>query len=85
MSDYVLRGTTRLLQYAQTLGADMKTVRDRLAAASGLPRILFSGNGRSASSYTSPRYKEAIGQAIAGVLGVTTANVTTNGGQEVVG
>lgn len=86
MSDYVLRGTRTLISYAKTLAAwNESTSRDRIAAALKLPRILFSGNGRPASSYVSPKYNEATGQALAGIVGTTAANVTTNGGQEIVG
>lgn len=63
----------------------MKNGRDQMAAALNIPRINFVGEGKDGSSYISPRYTEAQAQALAGILGVTVANVTTNGGQEVVG
>ncbi len=85
MADYVLRGTSKLVTYIQTLGLNQASVRDRAASAVGIPRINLSGNGMDAGSYVSPKYSEAKAQALAGILGVTVANVTTNGGQEIVG
>lgn len=85
MSDYVLRGTKKLVLYMRTLGIDTHTGRQKAAAAVGLPIILFTGPGRDGSSYVSPKYNEAKAQALAGILGVSVGNVTTNGGQEIVG
>ena len=64
---------------------NVPVTKERLAAAIGIPVQKLSGNGMAGSSYVSPKYKEAQAQALAGLLGVTVANVTTNGGQEVVG
>lgn len=83
MADYVLRGTERLLNYKRTLAADVPN--ERLAAAIRIPVGRLAGKGLTASSYTSRRYSEAEAQALAGLLGVEVADVTTNGGQEVVG
>lgn len=83
MSDYVLRGTKKLLDYHTSLNVPIGPAR--MAAALGLPRILFAGNGREDTSYISPVYAEWRAQALARLLGVSVANVTTNGGQEVVG
>lgn len=83
MSDYILRGTKRLVQYRDSL--NIPITNERMAAAVDLPVIMFAGGGRDGTSYVSPKYTEAMAQALAGLLGVTVANVTTNGGQEIVG
>lgn len=83
MSDYVLRGTKKILQYRRTL--NVPVTREQIAAALNLPVGPFAGEGRDGSSYITPKYNEARAQALAVLLGVSVANVTTNGGQEVVG
>ena len=83
MADYVLRGTKRLIDYRRTL--NVPVTREQMAAALGLPVVVFAGPGRDGSSYVSPKYNEAQGQALAVLLGVEPSDVTTNGGQEVVG
>lgn len=83
MSDYVLRGTKRILQYRRTL--NVPVTREQIASAVGLPVQHFAGDGQDGSSYVSAKYNEAQAQALAGLLGTTVGNVTTNGGQEVVG
>lgn len=83
MADYILRGTKRLVQYRDSLNVDIPN--ERMAKAIGIPVILFAGGGRDGSSFVSRRYSEPEAQALAGLLGVTVGNVTTNGGQEVVG
>lgn len=86
MADYVLRGTKNLISYMRTLGIDTHTARQRAAAAVNIPFLNFRiPNGVDGPSYISPKYTEAQAQALAGVLGTTVANVTTNGGQEIVG
>lgn len=83
MSDYILRGTKRLLAYRRSL--NVPVTREQLAASIMEDVMPFSGDGKDGSSYVSAKYSEARAQALAGLLGVTVANVTTNGGQEVVG
>lgn len=83
MSDYILRGTKKLLSYRDSL--NVPVTRERIASAIGEDVLPFAGVGRDGSSFVSRRYSEAQAQALAGLLGVTVANVTTNGGQEVVG
>lgn len=83
MADYVLRGTKRLLNYRRTL--NVPVTNEQIAAALGLPVQHFMGDGQDGSSYVSPRYTEAKAQAVAVLLGVEPSDVTTNGGQEVVG
>ena len=83
MADYILRGTKSLLNYRRTL--NVPVTREQLAGALNLPVQHFMGDGQDGSSYVSPKYTEAQAQAVAGLLGVTVANVTTNGGQEIVG
>ena len=83
MSDYVLRGTERLVSYHRTL--NVPVTKERLAAAIGIPVGVLSGNGRPASSYVSPKYNEAKAQALAILMGVEPSDVTTNGGQQIVG
>ena len=56
-----------------------------MAAAIRVPIIVFAGGGRDGSTYVSAKYPEEKAQALAALLGVTVGNVTTNGGQEVVG
>ena len=86
MADYVLRGTRNLIRYMRTLGIDTNETRQRAAAAVGIPMIMFrEPNGVDGGSYVSPKYDEARGQALAVLLGVEPSDVTTNGGQEVVG
>ena len=83
MSDYILRGTKSLVDYRNSLNVDVKN--EQMASALNIPVINFVNGGRDGSSYVSSKYSEAQAQAIAGLLGVTVENVTTNGGQEVVG
>jgi hypothetical protein len=83
MSDYCLRGGKRLVNYRNSL--NVPVTNEQMAAAIGVPIIVFAGGGRDGSSYISAKYPEAKAQALAGLLGVTVANVTTNGGQEIVG
>jgi len=85
MSDYVLKGTQNLVRYMNTLGIDTAAAQQRAASAVGIPYINFRTGGVPASSFTSKKYSEAKAQALANILGVTVANVTTNGGQVVVG
>ena len=82
MADYVLRGTKRLLEYRRTL--NVPVTREQMAAAIGEDVLPFAGEG-VAGPWTSRRYNEAQGQALAVLLGVEPSDVTTNGGQEVVG
>lgn len=84
MADYVLRGTKSLLNYAYNT-LQIPVPRERLAAAIGIPTQHLAGSGQDGSSYISPKYTEAQAQALADLLGTTVANVTTNGGQEIVG
>ena len=81
----MLRGTRNLISYAKTLGVNLNTARPRIAAALRIPLINFEADGRDGGSFVSRRYSEAEAQALAGILGETVANVTTNGGQEIVG
>lgn len=83
MADYVLKGTKRLVNYRTTL--NVPVTNEQMAAAVGIPVVLFAGGGRDATSYVSPKYSEAKAQALAVLLGVEPTDVTTNGGQEVVG
>lgn len=83
MSDYILRGTKTLLAYKRTLNVNVPI--ERIAAAVGLPVAHFAGEGEAGAAYVSPKYAEHQAQALADLLGVTVANVTTNGGQEIVG
>lgn len=83
MADYVLRGTKNLLNYKRTLAADVPN--ERLAAAIGIPVQHLAGEGQDGSSYVSPKYTEAQAEALAGLLLVAVSDVTTNGGQEIVG
>lgn len=85
MSDYVLRGTKNLVSYMRTLGVDTHTGRIKVASTLRMPVIYLTGPGRDGSSFMSRRYTEAEAQSLAAILGVSVANVTTNGGQEVVG
>ena len=84
MSDYILRGTKRLVAYRNSLNVPV-TNEQMAAAIKCLSVIDFAGAGRDGSSFVSCRYSEAEAQALAGLLGVSVANVTTNGGQEIVG
>lgn len=83
MSDYIIRGSKKLLLYRDSLNIPL--TRERIAASIGEDILPFAGPGRDGSSWISRRYTEAQAQALAGLLGVSVANVTTNGGQEVVG
>lgn len=83
MADYILRGTKNLLLYRDSL--NVKVTREQIAAAIGEDVLPFAGMGRDGSSFISRRYSEAQAQALAGLLGTSVGNVTTNGGQEVVG
>lgn len=83
MADYVLRGTKKILQYARSL--NVKVTREQMAAAIGEDVLHFAGEGQDGVSFVSPKYSEAEAQALAGLLGTTVGNVTTNGGQEIVG
>lgn len=84
MADYILRGTKKLVQYRDSL--NVKVTNEQMAGAiSNLTVIDFAGGGRDGSSFVSAKYTEAEAQALAGLLGVSVANVTTNGGQEIVG
>ena len=83
MADYILRGSKRILDYRDTL--NVAVTREQIAASIGENVLNFAGTGRDGTSWTSRRYNEAQGQALAGLLGETVANVTTNGGQEIVG
>ena len=83
MADYILRGTKKLIQYRDSLNVPI--TNEQIAAATGIPIIVFAGGGRDGSSYVSAKYNEAEAQALAVLLGVSVANVTTNGGQEIVG
>lgn len=88
MADYIMRGTRNLITYAKSLAAvNMSTIRTQLAGIGGgiLPQMLLEGAGVDGPQFVSRRYSEPEAQAIAGLLGVTVANVTTNGGQEIVG
>lgn len=86
MADYVLRGTRNLIRYMRTQGVDTNQARARCAAALNIPVILFrEPDGVDGGSYVSPRYAEHQAQALAAIMGVTVADVTTNGGQEIVG
>jgi len=75
---YILQGTMTLLSYWNTLGrpCDLQT----LANATKINKINFVAGGRDARSETF-KYGEVEAQNLASVLGVTVANVTTNGGQ----
>lgn len=83
MSDYVLRGTKKLLQYRDSL--NVKVTREQMASAIGEDVLHFAGNGQDGVSFVSPKYNQAEAEALAALLGVSVANVTTNGGQEIVG
>lgn len=83
MSDYILRGTRKILTYRDSL--NVPVTREQIAASIGEDVLPFSSIGRDGSSFLSRRYSEAQAQALAALLGVSVANVTTNGGQEVVG
>lgn len=86
MADYILRGTSKLVSYAKSLAVFNQSVdTQRIASAVNIPMLNFTGNGKDDASYISPVYSEAQAQALADILGVTVANVTTNGGQEIVG
>jgi hypothetical protein len=78
MMPYIMKGTKAILRYRNTLGRPCSV--DRMANAIKAPKILFTGEGRDPESATI-RYGEVEAQALAGSLGVTVANVTTNGGQ----
>lgn len=84
MADYILRGTNKLVAYRNSLNVNV-TNEQMAAAIKNLNVIDLSGGGRDGSSFVSARYSEAEAQALAGLLGVTVANITTNGGQEIVG
>lgn len=79
----MIRGGKKLVDYRDSLNVPVSN--ERMAAAIGIPVIVLSGGGQKGSSYISPKYTEAKAQALAALLGVTVANVTTNGGQEIVG
>lgn len=83
MADYILRGTKLLVDYRNTLNVDVPN--ERMAGAIGIPVIHFAGGGRDGSSFVSQKYNEAQAGALATLLGVAVADVTTNGGQEIVG
>lgn len=84
MSDYILRGTKKLVAYRDSL--NVPVTNERMAGCiMNLTVLDFAGGGRDGSSFVSARYTEAEAQALAGLLGVSVGNVTTNGGQEVVG
>lgn len=84
MADYILRGTKRLVNYRNSL--NVKVTNEQLAGAvANLNVIDFAGGGRDGSSFVSGRYTQAEAESLAALLGVSVANVTTNGGQEAVG
>ena len=83
MADYILRGTKLLVLYRNTL--NVPVTNEQMAAAVNIPVQRFAGGGRDGTSYVSPKYTEAQAQALAVLLGVEPSDVTTNGGQEVVG
>ena len=83
MADYIMRGTRSLLRYKRTLASEVPN--ERLAATIGIPLIHMNGAGVDGPQFVSAKYKEAQAQALAALLGVSVANVTTNGGQEIVG
>lgn len=84
MSAYILRGTKSLVNYRNTLNVPV-TNEQMAAAIMNLTVIDFAGGGRDGTSFISSVYGEAEAQALAGLLGVNVSDVTTNGGQEVVG
>lgn len=75
---YILQGTRDLIGYWNTLGRPCDLLD--LATTIKQPKIAFTGNGRDRRSFTC-QYGEVEAQALAAKLGVTVANVTTNGGQ----
>lgn len=86
MADYILRGTKKLLLYARSLAVFNQSVDlDRIASAINVPLLNFTGDGKDDASFVSRVYSEAEAQSLASILGVSVANVTTNGGQEIVG
>lgn len=83
MADYILRGTKLILAYRDSL--NVPVTREQICASINEDVLPFAGPGRDGSSWMSRRYSEAQAQALAALLGVSVANVTTNGGQEIVG
>lgn len=75
---YILKGTKNLVSYWNTLGRPCELMD--LAAAVNMGVIHFQGAGRDSVS-ESVSYGEVQAQNLAKALGVTVANVTTNGGQ----
>ncbi len=83
MADYILRGTKLLVDYRNTQNVDVSN--ERMASTLDIPIIHFAGGGRDGTSFVSKKYTEAQAGALATLLGVAVADVTTNGGQEIVG
>lgn len=75
---YILQGTKDLVDYWKTLGRPC--ARRRLAEAVKASLINFEADGKGRVSFNH-RYGEVEAQNLAAALGVTVANVTTNGGQ----
>lgn len=75
---YILKGTKDLITYWRTLGRPC--MKRDMAASIKSPRINFEADGRDPVSL-SVTYGEVEAQNLAACLGVTVANVTTNGGQ----
>lgn len=75
---YLMIGTKDILNYRRTLGRPCS--KPQMAAALKTPLINLEAEGRDPQSLTL-KYGEVEAQDLAALLGVTVANVTTNGGQ----
>ena len=71
------------MQYRDSL--NVPVTNEQMSSALNIPVIQFAGGGRDGTGFVSAKYPEQNAQGLAALLGVTVANVTTNGGQEVVG
>ena len=79
MADYFVRGTKTLMSYFKTLGLDMNAARQRAAASINVPIIYFRSDGQDPATF-SRKITNDQAEALAAVMGVSVANLVTNGG-----
>ncbi len=77
--DYLLQGTQTLMSYMNSLGLDNDNLRQRVAASIGVPIIHFRSSGQSSASFQR-KISESQAQSLASLMGVSIANLKTNGG-----
>jgi hypothetical protein len=78
MPNYNLNGTRTLKTYMRNNGFD-ENMAVRVAAGLGIPNIHVRGDGQDPASFQRT-ITEAQGQALAGLLSTTVANLKTNAG-----